>query len=186
MSSRETAAYIRPFLTNVLKAAELSGAVIDKTIGDEVMFVLPQAGQAIVLGKLCEFCRVLHDSFTGTKYRLKVGLAYGRTFIDCVGEGDYGEWTAVGETVNLAKRAMGLIDGVPEGETSRLAFGALTSEMDAETFGTFVSRIRESMPQFCSFQHGIVNTLKGISESRCATFFDAPLVYLSGGPVAIK
>src|SRR5207249_2718112 len=50
--SREGPRHRRPFLGAVVEAATRNQCFIDKTIGDEVMFVMPSIGEDVVLANI--------------------------------------------------------------------------------------------------------------------------------------
>ena len=106
---RDIAHYLKPFLVRVIDILRGRGVLIDKTIGDEVMFILPeteeeeQSPEILFLGQAMG---ALHDLAYELEeaYRYRIGLAYGPvSFFHIEGSG-YSEWTAVGETVHVAKR----------------------------------------------------------------------------------
>lgn len=105
----EIAAFLQPFLGQVIEVLGDHGILVDKTIGDEVMFVLPDGEEEhdhLELLTLGQAMGALHDlAFKlGEPYRYRIGLAYGDVSFFRVGGARYAEWTCVGETVHIAKR----------------------------------------------------------------------------------
>lgn len=123
--------YLEPFLREVLEILRGRHALIDKTIGDEAMFVLPEVDEddgreVFYLGQALG---ALHDlAFKlGGEYRFRFSLSYGavRFFeIDALG---YSEWTTVGEPVHVAKRLQTLPE-VHDPQPVVGAFGMCVSE----------------------------------------------------------
>jgi len=175
-SPKEAAAFLRPFLSAVVDAAVEAGALVDKTIGDEVMFVLPDGeddggvpgvlAAGPLLGGLYETQRKL-----GPQYSFRLGLSYGNQYVDRIGGEGYGEWTLVGESVNLAKRLCALkeletIDGIGG------AFGVLVREVDDKKFQSILQVIASSRMTH-QIRPGTVE-LKGVSPARYAILSPNP------------
>lgn len=164
--------YLRPFVTGVADAALCAGGLVDKTIGDELMIVVPDMEDdggvpgllqvGFLLGRLHDLQREL-----GPNYPFRIGLAYGLQFVDRFEGRGYAEWTIVGESVNLAKRLHSLPGAEPSDGIGG-AFGVLTNETTEKTFQAclgfmagFASRMMHRVLE------GTVD-LKGISPARCA------------------
>ncbi|MBI3272663.1 MAG: adenylate/guanylate cyclase domain-containing protein [Planctomycetes bacterium] len=132
---REMSDYLRPFLEGVVSAVIEMQGLVDKTIGDEVMFVLPElledGGGAVTLriGSLLAGLQSL-QSRLGPQYRMRVGLARGTVFVDSIQGQGYLEWTVVGETVNLAKRLHSL-PALVKPATITCAVAALEHEVES-------------------------------------------------------
>lgn len=172
-SPSEISNYLRPFLFGVINAARRCGALIDKTIGDEVMFLIPEMSDdggvpavlsmGSLLGCLCQLRSDLNPHHV-----FRIGLSFGCLFVDRIeGEG-YKEWTIVGEAVQLAKRLTA--SSTVLGEAHALgSFGVLEREVDQAKFKSILNNI-------AGFSSGITHVvcgeraqLKGISAHRRAT-----------------
>jgi len=164
--------YLRPFLVGVIEEAVRCGALVDKTIGDEMMFVLPDMeddggvpailAMGFLLGGLHDLQRKL-----GRDYPFRVGLSYGVQFVDRIEGKGYTEWTVVGESVNLAKRLHTLPGAEPDDNLGG-AFGVLEKETSEQTFQASLG----IMAGYASrMTHRIIEgtvRLKGVSPARCA------------------
>jgi len=141
-----------PFIQSVVRSAEKHQCYIDKTIGDEVMTVLPclepldlrsfgpgagpESGlrEGCRLGDLGRFLLDLIGRLRGIAPSLafRAGFAFGRVLCDQISTESYREWTVYGNCVNAAKR----LQAVPSAELVephekspyRLALGALHSD----------------------------------------------------------
>ena len=175
LSPSQICDYLRPFLTGVIKETIDCGALVDKTVGDEVMFILPDMEEdggvpgilhmGPLLGGLYDLqCKL------GAAYPYRIGLAYGIQYVDHIDGKSYREWTVVGETVNLAKRLhslpnMELRDGFGG------AFGVLVKETSEERFRATLNLIAGFGSRM---EHKVIEDnveLKGISSARCAIIF---------------
>lgn len=136
-----------PFVETVVEIAGKHDSFIDKTIGDEVMIVMPSFGEDVVLsdvgltGTTEPFLLRLSDFLVDVMDLLSVrvpgavftsGFAIGHIILDEVGAGNYRELTAYGNSVNAAKRLQALAgeyktDSATTGR-HRLAVGALKDE----------------------------------------------------------
>lgn len=93
--------------TSVLTSRD---AIIDKLVGDEVMalFIPGFAGDRYVE----KMIRAAHDLLEAVGYRsgkenwlaLGIGLAHGPAYVGNIGTGDVKDFTALGDTVNIAAR----------------------------------------------------------------------------------
>lgn len=110
-SPKSMAEYLSPFFAEVLRDSS-SSFVIDKTIGDEVMFVVKLHGTEF--GALLHFMDHLGTAALslnkGVKrdYPLRAGIAIGPVHLARIRVQRYEEWTVVGETVNRAKRILSI------------------------------------------------------------------------------
>lgn len=107
-----------PFISVVIEAARKYGCFIDKTIGDEVMVVMPWYDQDTILSDaelphrkihIYELSYLLRDLIHHLKLclpsvRFSAGFAFGSLILDRVGGKEYSEWTVYGACVNAAKR----------------------------------------------------------------------------------
>lgn len=136
-----------PFVATVVEIAGKHEAFIDKTIGDEVMIIMPSVGEDVALsdiglrGTTDPFLFRLSDFLVEAIELLSVrvpgavfagGFAVGRIILDEVGAKNYRELTAYGNSVNAAKRLQFLagenrIDSASTG-SHRIAVGALKDE----------------------------------------------------------
>jgi class 3 adenylate cyclase len=134
---------VAPFLSTVIDAARKYGCFIDKTIGDEVMVVMPWFELDTILSDAClphrkvpiyELSYLLRNLITTLRgslplVRFSAGFAFGNLILDRVGGDEYHEWTVYGNCVNAAKR---LQSRPPAPEWSGhhvLAVGQLESEL---------------------------------------------------------
>ena len=164
--------FLRPFLSGVADEAVGSGALVDKTIGDEVMFILPDmeedGGVPAILMMGC-LMGGLHDlqRKLGPDYPFRIGLSYGVQLIDRIEGKGYGEWTVVGESVILAKRLHSLLGAEPKDGIAG-AFGVLTKETNEQKFQAVLGFIAGFASRMT---HRVVEgtvELKGASAARCA------------------
>lgn len=111
-TSREVRDFSSPFLNDIIKILTNFECLIDKTIGDEVMFVLPhkeetQIPTQIILGQIIgSLKKYAFENNNGYKFR--VGISYGNLYLDRVGNESYSEWAVFGEPIITAKRLMSL------------------------------------------------------------------------------
>jgi class 3 adenylate cyclase len=108
MTPHQIADYLEPFLSRVVTILRGHDALIDKTIGDEVMFVIPDLEEEAGFALLClgQLLGALHDlafELNGT-YPFRIGLSWGNVRFFCIRGKGYEEWTTVGEPVHVAKR----------------------------------------------------------------------------------
>jgi class 3 adenylate cyclase len=168
----QVAERLRPFISGVINEAFGCGALVDKTIGDEVMFIVPDMGEDGGVPAIFEVRHLLarlHDLQRGlrSRYPFRIGLSYGGQFVDRVAGKGYAEWTIVGESVNLAKRLHKVREATPDDGIGG-AFGVLKTEIDEQKFRSILEfivglgspmkhQVQERTPK-----------LKGISPARCA------------------
>jgi class 3 adenylate cyclase len=113
-SPSEVSDYLKPFLTSVIDAVTSNEGLVDKTIGDEVMFVFidPDEEDAGPLGMiyLSDFLNDILSIPTShpSNFQFRFGIAKGTVMLDAVGGSDYSEWTFQGETIAVAKRLMSI------------------------------------------------------------------------------
>src|SRR5208283_816309 len=83
-SGKEIADYIGPFLTNVVEILTSQNALIDKTIGDEIMFVIPQIENGSPMQfDLLQVLRKLKDFVLKNKqYKFRIGISIGEMYLD--------------------------------------------------------------------------------------------------------
>lgn len=167
----EIAAYLKPFLERVVDLAARKYCLVDKTIGDEVMFVLPDTSEEggplanLLIRRILGGLRDLHSNL-GNRYPFRIGLAYGNLLVDQIEGKGYSEWTTFGEPANLAKRLHELPEVSPE-QGVWGAFGILLSNTEAvEQFDSILSAIIG-----VRFTYKVLSRtmqLDGVSDARCA------------------
>ena len=147
----EIAAYLEPFLSRVIDILRKSEALIDKTIGDEIMFVLPekdeeQGFELLLLGQLMG---ELHDfafEFVDT-YPFRIGLSYGLIRFFCVKGCGYTEWTTVGEAVHVAKR----LQSLSEVRSPEPIIGVFGMQISADSRDYVETTMRQRLSYFAGF-----------------------------------
>lgn len=103
-SPQEIVDYLTPFMEQALAILCAKNCLIDKTIGDEIMFVLPDEYSGIL--QLGQLLGGLHDLAyeLDQRYRYRIGLSYGRMVIAHFETEAYSEMTMIGEPIHVAKR----------------------------------------------------------------------------------
>jgi len=112
-SPREICAYLKPFLVNTINILTDRFAMIDKMIGDEIMFILPEIEENTNLHEILYLGQImggLHDLAYELRpnYTYRFGLSYGKVNVSLLKGKDYSEWSVIGEPVHVAKRLQGL------------------------------------------------------------------------------
>jgi class 3 adenylate cyclase len=173
---------VEPFVSAVVDAAQKYDCFIDKTIGDEVMIVMPEFGQDAELSDarlstrgllVVDATALLHNVMRrlealGLPYRLSAGMAFGSLLLSRVGTTAYGEWTVYGNTVNAAKRLQSRAGKSASDDAHLLALGAIVQEQPK--FGAHLrSLLHEIVP--CGggpiiFENADVQTesMKGVGD----------------------
>lgn len=172
LSPSQISEHLEPFLVGVVNKAVAAGALVDKTIGDEVMFFVPdmeEDGGVPGIFDMSFLLNSLHDlqSDLGNAYPFRIGLSYGFQFVGRIQGNGYAEWTVIGESVNLAKRLHSARGDARE-EKFVGAFGVLCREIPEETFQSILNFIAGFASRMT---HKFVDEpieLKGISASRYA------------------
>ena len=155
--------YLSPFLTSMINTVAHDSGLVDKTIGDEVMFILPDVNGAVNVSmmKLVHYI-FLRGQKLGSDYPLRLGLSYGSLYVDKV-NGEFSEWTIVGEAVHLAKRLMCEIGDVT---SIKGAFGMFIKDTTDTKFENIIEWI---VGNSLSYQiKGEINSLKGVSPAKWA------------------
>ncbi len=178
----DIAQYLKPFLVQVIAILRGRDILIDKTIGDEVMFILPETSEEeqpheiLLLGQAMG---ALHDlAFErDAAYRYRIGLAYGLvSFFHIQGPG-YSEWTAVGETVHVAKRLHALPQ-LSEPNPVCGAFGMPVDSANLKPVRDVMERRLSIIAGFASrFDHEFLPApvcLKGVGAVLCALLVPRP------------
>jgi len=107
-SAREIAKYVKPFLTSIIKILTEQNSLIDKTIGDEIMFFLPSIeGGFPVDFDFWQILRKIKDfALENSMYKFRMGISVGKMYLDVISTNDYSEWFISGEPIIAAKRIM--------------------------------------------------------------------------------
>lgn len=135
-SPDQIASYLNPFLTKTIAVLTDRNALVDKMIGDEIMFVLPEYDGINSQGTLLSFGQLLgglHDlAFDlAPEYSFRIGLSYGLVrFYHLNGDG-YSEWSVVGEPIHIAKR----LHSVEELATPNPVCGAYGLSLSDQSLG---------------------------------------------------
>jgi len=107
-TGKEISEFIGPFLTSVIQILTEQSALIDKTIGDEIMFIIPEIenGSSIQFN-LIQILRKLKDFVLEEKqYNFRIGISIGNMYLDIINTKEYNEWYISGEPIITAKRLM--------------------------------------------------------------------------------
>ncbi|MBL7129705.1 MAG: hypothetical protein ISS16_12080 [Ignavibacteria bacterium] len=171
-SPENIGAYLQPFLEKTINILSNRSALIDKMIGDEIMFVLPETEEEnnpheiLLLGQIMGG---LHDLAFELKsnYKYRIGLSYGKVNVFHLKGEKYSEWSIVGEPVHVAKRLNGLKElKFPNPVCG--AFGLSLSKQSFETVTVQMQHKLEIIAGFASrFTHNIIpdpKDLKGIGK----------------------
>jgi class 3 adenylate cyclase len=173
-----------PFVAAVVAAANRNHSFVDKTIGDEVMLVMPSIGQDVELADiglcvrepwpialsnlLADLLRLV-DSHTARR-AFSAGFAFGDVVLERVGDDSYSEWTVYGNAVNAAKRIQDLAarlkgNGRRSAPANCFSVGVIRSERQKWFSEEFDLRIwREIGPVvFHEAETGVENC-KGVGE----------------------
>ncbi len=164
------AEFLEPFLLGVCGIVTKNRGLVDKMIGDEIMFIVPELledgggpaplSMGLLLAELLTLQRRLGDA-----YRMRAGLAYGSLFISHLQAGSYSEWSIVGEPVHLAKRLM--TDEVQVNPVSiACAVGALMAEMAPPRFANLLGDVAGTVWQISD--QGTREDFKGVSAAHYA------------------
>lgn len=179
LSPKESADYITPFLSKVTSLCCDVGCLVDKTIGDEVMFVLPEVVEekgypaSFELGRLLN---LLYDAqiALGNDYKFRIGISYGDLVVGNVKGRGYQELTVFGHNVNFAKRLHGISD-LKEFEGTFGFFGAIgivqhqltpyqKFDIQLEYIAGIASKMQHRPPKS-------ISPLKGIGEYKCELLY---------------
>jgi hypothetical protein len=163
----EVANFILPFLNDVCKAVTSNNGMIDKTIGDEIMFVIPDISEEEGVPPILSI-----NSLIGSikrmkgKYSFRFGLSYGKMYLGRVIGGNYKEWSVFGESINLSKRL------VQDKQCDKnIGLFAILND-DRNCYKNF-NLLKKYLFVCHKFEmHSIKNPikLKGISEYKCFSF----------------
>jgi class 3 adenylate cyclase len=129
------------YLALIVDAVEMTGGYVDKFIGDAVMALWgapladPDHAASAAQGALRALASVMRAKAEADKrgesgYTVKIGLNTGPAVVGNVGAAKRYNYTAVGETVNVAAR----LEGVPEDYGCRIVVGPGTAAAIADRF----------------------------------------------------
>jgi hypothetical protein len=177
-SAEDVGRYLAPFLNTMIGRITGQHAMIDKTIGDEIMFVMPDLAHEdegppadVTIGRLLAAIRYAQRQL-GQDYPIRVGVAWGDLYLQEVGGPDFKEWSVFGEIVNLAKR-LHTLPLLEAPKTIACAIGVLGADVEANT------RIKEMQNWLMNAPWRIQEIpseetahLKGTSPSRAVYFLD--------------
>ncbi|HEY5505704.1 MAG TPA: adenylate/guanylate cyclase domain-containing protein [Sedimentisphaerales bacterium] len=178
-SPSEMSAYLKPFLEGIINIAIRYGALVDKTIGDEIMFVFPDRKEdggrsAFIDIRPFATAIVKLQKQLGNEYPFRLGLSYGSLFVDHIKGTEYSEWTIVGESVNLAKRLQNP-DGIKPINGFAGAFGMLVKEIFGHNFEVALDAITGcGLELTCEVQPENAELFKGVSRTKYAILRPIP------------
>lgn len=168
-------AYLEPFLSRAISILRGRGALIDKTIGDELMFVLPavdeeRGAEILFLGQLMGGLYDLAYELEGS-HPFRIGLSYGPVrFFRVEGPG-YAEWTTAGEPLHVAKR----LHSLPELQHPAPVIGAFGMATTGRSLDTLRTDMKARLGMFAGFAsrfgHRLEDApvdLKGVGQVLCA------------------
>lgn len=177
--AQEIADYLFPFLKKIIEVLGNRFALIDKMIGDEIMFVLPDFEEIgmppsiLLLGQIFGW---LHDLAFEMEpnYRYRIGLSYGEVLVAHLQAESYSEWTIVGEPVHVAKRLED-IEELKNPNPVLGAFGLRINRQQIEEIYSKMENILAIIAGFASrFDHKLNSEpkkLKGVGEVLWALLF---------------
>ena len=131
-----------PFITAVVDTAKRHQCIIDKTIGDEVMIIMPLFGADAVgsdaglesrnglvmrLSSLVADLALAANALRPSAH-FSSGFAMGRLVLGQVGSDGYSEWTCYGTAVNVAKRIQAEKPAGAPDTSNLLAVGAIDAD----------------------------------------------------------
>lgn len=179
-SPMEASNYIAPFLNSISTAAKDEDVFIDKFIGDEGMFLIPDRncdfGHRPPTFYVSRFISSLYNQFLkmDKKYPCRFGISYGSMYLSSFGGDSYSEWTVIGETINLSKRLHKLRK--LQDNIDRWGFGgafAILMEQDVSpsSFEALLHYATGAADKLSSETLIDTQRLKGISEYRAAIIY---------------
>ena len=178
-SPQQIADYLRPFLVGTIDILYDKFALIDKMIGDEIMFVLPETEennnphQILFMGQIMG---ALHDLAyeLQSKYKYRIGLSYGKVHVFHLTGKGYSEWSIVGEPVHVAKRLQS-VDQLASPNPVCGAFGLSVSAGQLDNLTNKMEIILGHIAGIASrFNHTIMKEttdFKGVGEVLWAYLF---------------
>lgn len=178
----EIASFLRIFLEKIINLLANIGkgsVMVDKMIGDEVMFVLPEMEEMsnpfeiLLLGQIMGG---LHDLAyeLAPSYKYRIGISYDKVNVFHLKGKKYSEWTIVGEPVHIAKILHGLKElAFPEPVCG--AFGIALNDLSEEEV---LSIIKQKMGIIAGFAssfgyriHAKPQIFKGVGKVIWAYLF---------------
>ena len=136
----EIAAYLKPFLEKTINLLFGGSALIDKMIGDEIMFVLPETEESSSPSEILFLGQImggLHDLAYELQpdYKFRIGISYGKVNVFHLKGKNYSEWSIVGEPVHVAKRLHG-VEKLRSPEPVCGAFGMALKDSQKESLSS--------------------------------------------------
>ncbi|TDK46274.1 adenylate/guanylate cyclase domain-containing protein [Antarcticimicrobium luteum] len=130
MTAQELADFATEYRRRITAAAQQTGGIVDKFMGDAAMIVFEEGGDRAAAARACVDCafrlRTSVADWSGVRVaagapplRAGIGLHWGAVFSGVVGTSDRLEYSVFGDTVNIAARL--------EEETKRLEADILAS-----------------------------------------------------------
>lgn len=178
-SPQQIADYLRPFLVGTIDILYDKSALIDKMIGDEIMFVLPETEennnphQILFMGQIMGALHNLAYELQ-PKYKYRIGLSYGKVHVFHLTGKGYSEWSIVGEPVHVAKRLQS-VDQLASPNPVCGAFGLSVSAGQLDNLKNKMEIILGHIAGFASrFDHTIMKEtkdFKGVGEVLWAYLF---------------
>jgi len=178
-SPQQIAYYLQPFLVKTIDILYEKSALIDKMIGDEIMFVLPETEennnpyQVLLMGQIMG---ALHDLAyeLQPKYKYRIGLSYGKVNVFHLTGKGYSEWSIVGEPIHVAKR-LDTVDQLSSPNPVCGAFGLPLSAGPLDTLKKRMNLILGYISGFASrFDHKVMEEtkeFKGVGDVLWAYLF---------------
>ena len=178
-SPEEIGEYLHPFLTETIDILTNRSALVDKMIGDEIMFILPETEESsnpheiLLLGQIMG---ALHDLAFRLQpdYKFRIGLSYGKVYVFHLKGKGYSEWSIVGEPIHVAKRLQGVEELLSPNPVC-CAFGLSLNCGPVDTLRTKMETVLGMIAGFASrFDHKIrlePKEFKGVGKVIWAYFF---------------
>jgi len=144
---------VAPFISSVVSAAELNYCLVDKTIGDEVLVVMPVFPDEVdVLADIGWFLRDVATTVGewAPALEFSCGIAIGSVVLEEIGAGSFREWTVYGNCVNGAKRLQSLSSEGSEHNSPLSKYRVLAGAIESEC-PTFRQRLKAWL-DFCATQ----------------------------------
>ena len=152
---KEVSAIVAPFLQAVIIAATQDKCYVDKTIGDEVMVVMPVfPNMEEPLNDMAWFLFhvVQRMAVTAPDAEFRAGIAFGNVVLEEIKAESYREWSVFGNCVNGAKRLqdVALPATVQRVSAYRAIFGAVDSDYPnfLQHFEAWLRRDRAIIPRY--------------------------------------
>lgn len=169
--------YITPFICGLLSAASNNDVLIDKTIGDEVMFFIPdrtKEGMApFPTMNMHYFMADIQKQYSqlGGKYPFRFGIAFGEVAVVIFEGQSYSECSLYGPSVNLAKRLHSLPQLKENDKRWKVsgAFGTLKKQnLKPSSFDALLYYATGNITQFRTTILNPPPPLRGVSDYECA------------------